>query len=278
MRPPPFPSRTIRPSNEFVRRTWAGHCCARTSFMQNLLLYAAAVRATGTLPLPLGRARVAMIDARDVGRAAAIALTESGHEHRCYELYGADTVESSAATFDRIVEEIAPDAISVTLERGDEPRPSSPVGDADLDGYLELAKRAARYSVAAHLGRTRLPVVGPALLATAGRVLGRAKPRAIARALRRDLPFGPCEAGRLIAVLRPDGTVNACELLPGRLGNLRDVDYDFDALWRSLEADEVRDGIRATRCRCTHECYVNPTLVRHPLSLARALLGPTAPR
>ncbi|MEM7501706.1 MAG: SDR family oxidoreductase [Pseudomonadota bacterium] len=57
-------------------------------FMQNLLLYAAAVRATSTLPLPLGRARVAMIDARDVGRAAAVALTESGHENRCYELSG----------------------------------------------------------------------------------------------------------------------------------------------------------------------------------------------
>ena len=62
-------------------------------FMQNLLLYAAAVRATSTLPLPLGRARVAMIDARDVGRAAAIALTEAGHEHRCYELSGPDLTD-----------------------------------------------------------------------------------------------------------------------------------------------------------------------------------------
>ncbi len=57
-------------------------------YMQNLLLYAAAIRATGTLSLPLGSTRVAMIDARDVGKVAATALSESGHENRCYELSG----------------------------------------------------------------------------------------------------------------------------------------------------------------------------------------------
>lgn len=57
-------------------------------FMQNLLLYAAGIRAAGALSLPLGRARVAMIDARDVGKAAAAALVEPVHRNRCYELSG----------------------------------------------------------------------------------------------------------------------------------------------------------------------------------------------
>ncbi len=191
-------------------------------------------------------------------------------------VYSEQTASSVGGTLDRVIEELAPDAISVTLERGDEPRPTTPV--TDLDGYLEVAKRAAKYSVAAHLGRTRVPIVGPAVLARAGAVLAAAKPRALVRAVRRDTPFGPCEAGRVIGVLRPDGAVTACELLPGALGNVRDADYDFRAVWSSMQAGDVRRHIRETKCRCTHECYVNPTLAIHPLSLARALFGPVGER
>jgi MoaA/NifB/PqqE/SkfB family radical SAM enzyme len=188
-------------------------------------------------------------------------------------VYSEETASTVGTTLDRVMAEIAPDAVSVTLERGDEPRPTTPV--TDLDGYIAVAQRAAKYSVAAHLGRSRLPIVGPALLARAGALLGAAKPRAIVRAVRRDVPFGPCEAGRFIGVLRPNGAVTACELLPGDLGNVRDVDYDFRAVWNSMQADDVRRRIRETRCRCTHECYVNPTLLKHPISLAAALLGST---
>ncbi len=188
-------------------------------------------------------------------------------------VYNTETAATANATFDRVIEEITPDAVSISLERGDEPRPTTPV--TDLDGYLALAQRAAAYSVAAHLGRSMVPIVGPALLARAGAILGKAKPRAIVRAVRHDIPFGPCEAGKLIAVLRPDGELTACELLPGSLGNLREHAYDFRAVWNSEQASSVRQQIRATRCRCTHECYVNPTLVRHPIALARALIGPT---
>lgn len=46
-------------------------------FMQTLFIYADPVRNAGILPMPLGDARVSMIDVRDLGKAAAKLLTES---------------------------------------------------------------------------------------------------------------------------------------------------------------------------------------------------------
>ncbi len=143
-----------------------------------------------------------------------------------------------------------------------------------LETYLRLATRTAKSSVANHLGRHRIPLLGPTLLAPVGRVLAHAKPRAIVRALQRDVPFGPCEAGRFVGVLLPDGELRACELRPESLGNVRHYNYDLGAAWSSSAARATRRTIRAERCRCTHECYVNPTLALHPFALARALAGP----
>lgn len=44
-------------------------------FMQGLLAVSGAVRTTGTLPAPIGDARVSVIDVRDIGDVAALALT-----------------------------------------------------------------------------------------------------------------------------------------------------------------------------------------------------------
>jgi uncharacterized protein YbjT (DUF2867 family) len=58
-----------------------------TYFMQNLLALVPAVM-SGVLPLPLGDARISMIDVRDIAEVAVRALTEGGHEGRVYELTG----------------------------------------------------------------------------------------------------------------------------------------------------------------------------------------------
>ncbi|MGO2111048.1 MAG: NmrA family NAD(P)-binding protein [Pseudoclavibacter sp.] len=44
-------------------------------FMQGLLAVASVVRSTGALPAPIGDARVSLIDVRDIGDVAALALT-----------------------------------------------------------------------------------------------------------------------------------------------------------------------------------------------------------
>lgn len=63
-----------------------------TSYTSNLLSAADAVARTGTLFVPAGGAKVALVDPRDVAAAAAVVLTEGGHEGRTYTLTGPEAV------------------------------------------------------------------------------------------------------------------------------------------------------------------------------------------
>lgn len=67
-----------------------------------------------------------------------------------------------------------------------------------------------------------------------------------------------CSAGRNIGVIDANGDVRLCELQPA-VGNLRDVDYDFPAVWNSKAANELRKKIKSTRCACTHVCFIKLT-------------------
>ncbi|MBM3484735.1 MAG: SDR family oxidoreductase [Alphaproteobacteria bacterium] len=57
-------------------------------FMQHFLNHAASIKAEGVFHAPLAEARVSVIDTRDIGAVAAVALTEPGHAGRAYELTG----------------------------------------------------------------------------------------------------------------------------------------------------------------------------------------------
>jgi uncharacterized protein YbjT (DUF2867 family) len=74
-------------------------------YMSNLLASARHVADEGRLYAPAGEARIAMIDPRDVGAAAAAVLTTTGHDGRTYVLTGPEAItfaqvaaELSAAT------------------------------------------------------------------------------------------------------------------------------------------------------------------------------------
>jgi uncharacterized protein YbjT (DUF2867 family) len=78
-------------------------------YMSNLLAAASQVAAEGRLYAPAGSARIAMIDPRDVGAAAAAVLSGPGHEGQTYLLTGPRAItytgvaaELSAATASRI--------------------------------------------------------------------------------------------------------------------------------------------------------------------------------
>ena len=57
-------------------------------YMQNMLMYAGSIARTNSFALPLGTAKTAMIDARDVGEVAAVVLTGEGHAGHAYRLTG----------------------------------------------------------------------------------------------------------------------------------------------------------------------------------------------
>lgn len=74
----------------YLRRLRAPFTFLRPNFfMQNLSsTYAAEIRERGEIAVPAGRSHTAFIDARDVGRVAAAALTEPGHLRKAYTLSG----------------------------------------------------------------------------------------------------------------------------------------------------------------------------------------------
>jgi MoaA/NifB/PqqE/SkfB family radical SAM enzyme len=60
-----------------------------------------------------------------------------------------------------------------------------------------------------------------------------------------------CQAGQALTVIEPNGDVRLCELL-GTVGNLRDYDLDFSALWLDHEARRLTDWVVESKCSCTH--------------------------
>lgn len=108
--------------------------------------------------------------------------------------------------------------------------------------------------------------------------LQRAKNRLTRQAIEEVVDGQPssvaCLAGSSIGVLYSDGEVNVCEMLEGELpatngvpagiphlGNVRENDYDFYRIWNSERAQQCRDWISATRCSCTHECFLTASIL-----------------
>jgi uncharacterized protein YbjT (DUF2867 family) len=66
------------------------------NFMNNFVGYYPPDK-QGTIYLPWGQAKIAFIDARDVGEIAARALTEPGHENKVYTLTASDPITAEEA-------------------------------------------------------------------------------------------------------------------------------------------------------------------------------------
>ena len=75
-----------------------------------------------------------------------------------------------------------------------------------------------------------------------------------------------CYAGTAGGVIYDEGTVSSCENLDP-IGNLRDYNWDFWALWNSPEMQVRREHVK-NDCYCTHEsnCYY-PSLPFNPKHL-----------
>ena len=62
-------------------------------YMQNMMMYSGPIARTNSFALPLGDAKTAMIDARDVGEVAAVVLTTEGHAGQTYRLTGPELID-----------------------------------------------------------------------------------------------------------------------------------------------------------------------------------------
>jgi MoaA/NifB/PqqE/SkfB family radical SAM enzyme len=88
--------------------------------------------------------------------------------------------------------------------------------------------------------------------------------------LEKETQARPCYAGTISGVIDARGEVRLCELREP-VGNLRDVDFDFERLWLSEEADRQRASIKAKECHCTHSCFLSSSLVFQPRTHAAYL-------
>jgi len=83
-----------------------------------------------------------------------------------------------------------------------------------------------------------------------------------------------CQAGKLTAVLEPDGRVRLCELTDV-IGNVKDYRYDFMKVLNSESARRMSDRIEDGDCSkgCTHGCFLEPSLRSNPLNVVKVLFG-----
>ncbi|MCL4850815.1 MAG: radical SAM protein [Bryobacteraceae bacterium] len=92
----------------------------------------------------------------------------------------------------------------------------------------------------------------------------------IYRIAKGDAPsYYRCFAGRVFHVITETGEIYPCEMLSEKLGNLRDVDMDFMALWRSARAKQITDLVDKRECLCTYECAIGPSLATNPATPGR---------
>ena len=63
-----------------------------------------------------------------------------------------------------------------------------------------------------------------------------------------------CHAGTLFGVLDHHGDVFPCEVLDRPIGNVRDHDLDFSAVWASDAAAATASWIKDSECHCCYEC------------------------
>jgi uncharacterized protein YbjT (DUF2867 family) len=63
-------------------------------FMQNLnTVHRAEIRDLNIIEVPAGTAKTCLLDVRDIGAVAAVALTEAGHENQAYDLTGSEALD-----------------------------------------------------------------------------------------------------------------------------------------------------------------------------------------
>jgi len=94
----------------------------------------------------------------------------------------------------------------------------------------------------------------------------------IAKVVRENTYQIPCYAGVLGAAIFSNGDVYPCELRTDlKLGNLRDYNFDFKAIWKTEKAQEARRLIRDEKCFCTYECFLTLNILFNPFMLPRVL-------
>ncbi len=163
--------------------------------------------------------------------------------------------------FDALENDLRPDAVTVTLARGN-PMDTS-LKQVDLRIYREFAQRAVAY-------RRRNRMTGGL---KDRMVIAKEEEtyRLVSEAAQATGRISPCYAGGLSGVLSETGEVYLCETLDRSMGNVRNFDCDFGALWKSNGASMARKYQKDLGCQCTYECAMSVNSLFNPRRAQRIL-------
>ncbi|MDA2937109.1 radical SAM protein [Acidobacteria bacterium AH-259-A15] len=160
-----------------------------------------------------------------------------------------------------VEEELQPDAVTITLVRGN-PIDAS-LKKVDLRLYHDFARQVIEYRTAHRLTNGWMDRLVIAKEEETYRLIGEA-----AQASKR---ISPCYGGELIGVLSETGEVYVCETLDKSMGNVRDFDCDFAKLWQGELAEEGRHYQKELGCQCTYECAMSINSLFNPKRALRIL-------
>jgi hypothetical protein len=89
------------------------------------------------------------------------------------------------------------------------------------------------------------------------------------RTLKEQRQVLPCYAGLASAQIAPNGDVWTCCTRAESMGNLRATGFDFDKVWTSKRADELRGSIRRGECFCPLANAAYSSMLSDPPSVMR---------
>ncbi len=161
--------------------------------------------------------------------------------------------------YEYVRDSLQPDAITITLTRGDPIDPSLKV--VDLDRYHEFSRRVIDYRRKHRVSRGWMDRM----------VIAKEEEtyRLIREASGAEKRVSPCYGGQLIGILSETGEVHVCETLEKSMGNIRDFDCDLAALWRSQPGESARRYQQDLGCQCTYECAMSVNTLFNPRRAAR---------
>lgn len=176
--------------------------------------------------------------------------------------------EEILAIYDELKRRFRPDGVSFNYCRGNPLDPEQ--ANVDREQYERLRER-----LELDFSEGRLAVHGASEFGTASHLLDQHVRDTVDRTVAEHRAQFSCVSGRLAAVIYSNGDVVECETKNSKLGNLRDVNYDFRRLWFNDQARQVA-AEAANGCFCTHECghyasaiYSVPQVVKIAATTAR---------
>lgn len=164
-----------------------------------------------------------------------------------------------------VIKELKPDHVALNLVRGN-PREKVSGEGIDMDIYERLFQRIEKAHIDGELKDFRS---------------GLGMVNAAKDSLLHDLILNTrksgfqmyCKAGTLSLVVKDNGEVFPCEILPDKIGSIRQ--NSIDEIWTSEAGDKARAFIKDSKCFCTHECFFTSNIAFNPLTYPK-LLAKTA--